>query len=631
VPPGIKIGPLTADELLEVWQGITDKSYSRPLLNAGDGNGLEVISQGIEQLARASRGIDLTTQALYIRASSAQTGPPAGGAAFAAATLTFRRSRLLDRPMVLGKGRLFVEEETTDWGDPVGIVARTGRLYTLVEDLVFHSGDSGPFDVVAVAERPGYGYNNPLPGTIKHVRQPGAGFFHERATVAYAPQPVVAGSPSARADMTTVNEADMPVPDHVGQYLTFTVGANVGKVGRVLSFQAPQPIINVGSAVQLAVEHSFESFAFVGTFTVGETIRFNTGIPIVGTGKVLGERVEPGGNKRITYLLLTGAEGTTATGAISGATATVDVVLFGQLLTSEAPVGGVGGASWRILDWAVDWGLVCTNVLSPSGGRLALLDEIGAERNVARTPGEDDEHYRARVAEVADVVSPNAIKRTLNRVLAPLPWCFREVGDKTFLPGMFFDGNNEPALPIPHGAVNDAYDTDVVVMTGVLTSGVFEFQEPAQLEDVVNNMKVSGYFGRLDFADTRLTLIRKVNKPPISLAGLRVRGLRSGATWTPAAYVVTPTVDARRFRYLLDYIQFRAFFIVGVPRLGDGEFGFAYDAGAHNAYDAAPFAAFYDGDAVTAAALYRNVWQAVELVRAGGVSWQLEIEDIGCP
>jgi hypothetical protein len=282
-----------------------------------------------------------------------------------------------------------------------------------------------------------------------------------------------------------------------------------------------------------------------------------------------------------------------------------------------------------------------TNQLSPVGGKIAMLDALGRERKIYRSSGEPDDLYRKRIQTIADVVSPNAIRRALYRVLGLIPFCFREVGSTAF-PGWFFDGDGSAPSVAFHGAANDAFDTDVVVMNGTVTSGVFRFSgtggantsngEPAQLETAAGSLlQVGGYFGKLETGNTKLTLIRKTGIVPTSLVGMRVRGLLSGAVFTPVSYVATPTVDARRFRVLLDYEQFRAFFLVGLPPSSAGEFGFAFDTFPTGAFDAQPFNAFFDGSASGMAALYRSVFNAVDTIRAGGVGWQMYIERIGCP
>jgi hypothetical protein len=136
---------------------------------------------------------------------------------------------------------------------------------------------------------------------------------------------------------------------------------------------------------------------------------------------------------------------------------------------SEAPVGIVGGASWRILAWSA-WGLTVTNVLAPSGGRIGWLDELGSERALSRAPGEDDATYRQRIKSIADVVTPNAIRRTLSRTLGTFPWCFREVGTE-YLPGFFYDGDLSIPGFVAHGPLNDAYDVDAMLLAGGSLTG----------------------------------------------------------------------------------------------------------------------------------------------------------------
>ena len=106
----LKSGALSEAELLEIWKGALDKSYRDPLLHAGEGNGLEAHTQGLAQLARVSKAIDKTTQAMFICPWSGQSDVPAEGARKAQVVLTFQRTKLLDRPIVLGKGLIVVGE-----------------------------------------------------------------------------------------------------------------------------------------------------------------------------------------------------------------------------------------------------------------------------------------------------------------------------------------------------------------------------------------------------------------------------------------------------------------------------------------------------------------------------------------
>lgn len=630
--PVLKAGPLTQAELFDVWKGALDKSYREPMLEAGEGRGLEAHTQALNQLARVSTAIDVTTQAMFICPWSGQTNPPAAGAAKATVTLTFERRGLVDKPLVLGRGFIFTAEELLDMSPEGSVTVQTGRRYVLTQNLVFHPGDVGPFTVVAEAEAIGYGYNNPLPGTIRVISQPGNVFENDLASVVVT-LGVIASGTTHQALIVTPNEPDTFVPEHVGQYMLFTAGSNIFKVARIMQFIGPDltAIPPIGSTVEIEWVQSIQAAVFAGTFQAGERVQ-NAG-PTV-RANVAGERIVAG-KKRLTFVETAGASfavGDVLTGQISGATATIESLSFPQDFVSETAT-----AAWRILDWVVDWQLTVTNVLSPTGGLLGWLDELGSERNLARGPGEDDETYRQRIKAIADVVTPNAIRRTLSKTLGSIDWCFREVGTEN-LRGWFYDGDRSPPHVLPGGAVNDAYDTDVVLFTGVLTSGTFVGEpaqpgaaEPVVLEDTVNNVKMRGFFGRV-VAGVTFTFIRKQGSVPASLVGLRIRGLVSGAIFSSLTSAIVPaSVNARRFRTYFDYTEFRGFFLVGVPRLGAGEFGFAYDAGPSNAYDVSPFLAFYDGFPVQAALLYKRVHQAISEVKAGGVGFDLYLEEIGCP
>jgi hypothetical protein len=633
-----KTGPLTTDEIRALWVGVVDKSYSEPLVRAGEGQGLEVYSQLWEVLARASRAVDTTTQAMFILPASGQTAAPAAGAAKATVTLTFRRTLLLERPLRVAAGTMLVGERIVDWGPLGGEDHLTGRRYMLVQDLLFHPGDMGPLSVLAHAEVFGMGHNNPMPGTIVDIPQPGAEFENDLATVTtFGPLALVAPI-VARASIQTPNEADMFVPEHIGQQVTFTAGSNLNRTARIKQFYPPDLTVMppLGSRVDLEITQSVDGTTFAGTFSGVEEANLTNGGPAFARVRIFGERIVSG-RKRLTYDVLRGdfslvTPGLTVfTGVASGATLTVAALLYPQLFTAE-----VATASWRILDWAADFGLTVTNALSPTGGLAGWLDELGGERNIDRAPGESDDIYRQRVARIADVVTPNAIRRALSRTLGVLPWCFREVGTAEFR-GWFFDGDLATvgtSTTLTIAGRQDAYDTDVIRFPGVLTSGTF-VATPGDNERVVLEetatlaVKALGWFGSI--AGGVLTFVRREGSLPASLVGHRIRGLHSGAIWTPASGSVPATVNERRWRVWLNLAEFRGFFLVGVPPLGVDDIGLPYDTGPHGAYDAAPYDDFYDGYSPTAADVYRSVYHAVDTVRAGGVAFDLYVERIGCP
>lgn len=637
-----KTGPLTAQDIRDIWSGAVDSAYRQGFEEAGDGRGLEGWGQAWEQLARASLAVDRTTQAMFIAPWSGQSGEPAGGALRASVTLTIARTGLVDRPMVLGAGLFFAEELQLDHSANGSLPVLTGRRYTPAADVVFGPGEVGPLDFEFVAERTGDGYNNPMGGTISSPSQAAAGFYHDGASVLVTPAgPVGPAAPSRQVRLQCANQADMLVPEHVGQYVVMTAGANVGRVARVFSYQGPVSSLDQGAIAALELQQAAQGTTTAGTFQPGELVAFANGGPPVAYGRALGARLGGDGILRLEFVLLSGggiAPASTATGQVSGATLTVSLYSSPQDFAAEALT-----AAWRVLGWAGDWGLEISNAAKPAGGRHPWLDELGNERAINRAPGEDDDLYRQRVREIADVVSPNAVRRALNRALAAIPWCFREVGSAS-LRGSFYDGppNSAPApasrqsTDAAYALTIDCYDTDVILVAGTLASGTFDgppflIAEEVVLEDASTHFEVArGRFGGI--AAGVLTILRSRGESPASVAGLQVRGLHSGAIFdTLTSSTVPGTVAERRWRVNLDYAEFRGFFLVGVPPLGAGEFGFAYDAGPSDAYDASPFDAFYDGAPLGEAATYRQVFHAVDTIKAGGVGWTLYQETGSCP
>lgn len=630
-------GALTKEDFLAIWISATDKSYHQPFLDAGEGEGLEVHTQMMEQFARASEAIDVTTQAMYIRPWSGQTNPSAGGARNARVQLTFRRTKLYEKLLILKAGQIFVSEEAVDAGEFGGEAFLTGRRYVLEEDAVFLPGFSGDVVVWAVAERAGYGYNNPFPGTIKSIDQPGDRLANDHASIFVDPSPPPMST--ANGLLVATNVPDMFVPDNVGQYVYLTSGVNAGRIGRVYEFINPdltQPIQLAGSRVKLAWEYAVEGVQ-TGTFISGEPLSFTFpgGAIQIATG------LAPSGNAILAFSLLDAdpsliAVGNVITGTQSGATFTVSSVLFDGGFTQDvSPVLGSGGLTWRLLNWVDDWGLTCTNVERPTLGRAPFLDALGWERGIRRAPGEDDSSYVNRIIDVGDVVSPNAIKRAIAKTMGSIPWCFKEVGTNKF-PGFFFDGDNSPASATPHGAANDAYDTTVLkVEVSPMSAGSIDalakLNNPMRILDADGNLVLKGWFGRVDLLTNIVRMITTHKVRPGVLLPLTVEILYDYAptfsSHTVVSTSVPPSWDSKKDHVWLDYEQFRGFFEVCTPPLGYGDSGQAYDAGPHNAYDAAPFNFFYDGQPWGNAFVYKRLRQAIDEVRAGGVAFDLCVDD----
>ncbi len=605
-----KTGPLTQAELQELWESVTDPSYSRPFVELGEGEGFEAYTQFFAQLARVSEAVDTSTQARFITPFSGQTAPPAAGAAKATVTLSLARTRGFERALVLPAG-FAVEEEQIDAGELGGVPTLTGRRYLLTQALPFAPGEAGRFDVLAEALAFGPGFNHPRPGTLHAIVQPGTHFENDRATV----------EPGVSAHRLLVRpEPDVVIPEHVGQILEFTGGANVGQRRRIVGYAPPEVEATPphGGIALLAPEAIYRLSAVAGSFAVGETIeqpasgatlRFVRQTPTL----LLAERLSG------TLLL-----GPLLVGQLSGALATADAVELSPDLVAEA-----GTASWRILDWAADLGVTATNEASPAGGLSADLDELAEERGVYRRNGEGDPSIARRGGALADVVSPNALVRAVNRVIASYGGSaiLREVG----LPGLrgfFFDG--DPTSTDPNVAF--AFDLDRLTVTGVAT-GVFSDGEIVKQD---NGGVVALGRAVLSFPVPAGVLPQPLPDP--ALAGL----CRVWGSFAPGVPIVGQTSGASialpvfsgglkerdRWKVLLDYTEFRAFFLMGFAAFGLGDFGFAFDAGASNAFDAAPWLAFLDGQPLTEANLNRAVWIALNEAKAGGVGFDL-VRDAG--
>lgn len=613
-----KVGALTIDEFIELWKSVTDETYWRPLVEAGEGKGFEVITQAAAQFVRLSQSIDRSTQALYVLPWSGQSDLPAAGGSFATTTLTLSRSLQINIPITITAGAILFEENINDFGTNGPELVATGREYVALETKTFGPWETGPLSILVSSTRQGYADNNAAIGGINQILQPGAALANTKASI-------VAGTSAHRLVVREI--PDVVTPDLVGQYIKINSAAssptiNDGQIRRVIGYESPIPGTNGGTAL-LAPTEVFVVSSITGAFQFGETV----------TQASSGARGiffhNAGGDK----LVIDNTFGTFTTGAIvgslSGATATIGVIL-----QSDAMVNETGTVTWTVLDWDSDLGITVTNAAQPTGGQDASLDSLGDEKKIPRANGESDDDYRLRVAKVPDFVSPNAIIRNANRILAAFGGSvvLREVGTDQF-PGIFFDGlagSTDPNLAF-------AYDMDMLTVSGTVTGTFIEGEKILQTTGGI----IAEGTAVLNYPTTVATLPAIPASPTFAgiarvfgtfvssgSGGGPIVGQVSGATVaTPAFTGGLQTID--KFKILLDWADSRAFFFLEVPRITFGDFGTFYDVTTlpANAYDASPFLSFYDGFALNSAVAYRNIWQAVERARAGGVGWQLILGD----
>lgn len=632
-------GPITQAELWAVLQSTTDPLYLEPFIERGYGSGLESLEAICNILARVSAAIDRTAQAMFILPWSGQTNPPAAGASLAMGTLNVTRTMRAELPLTLLAGAVLYEEVEVDWSREGGIPVLTTREYTLANDFTFLPGEMGPVSLPIVSTTPGYGYANPLPNTITRVAQPGSGFSNVRASVTQG---------ATTAALTVSPDPDVVVPEHVGQYVEFTAGVNAGQVRLAGGYVRATPGADGGTLALLPIFVVRDtSVGPSGTFIDGEDVQQMTAGVVTATGRL--RAVTPTGGTGAWFMVIEYTSGTfqeTAgpVGNIEGVSSTAQFfvetngIITDPFLTSEATT-----ASWRILDWTTGFGLTVTNPTSPEPGDLAMLDTLGAERGLPRAPGEDDESYRRRIAKIGDRVSPNAIRRIGNRVWSQygITVCLREVGHALF-PGIFCDGEAGNTASL----ANYSYDLDCIRMHGLRTPLLTPF---ADGERVVQDNGGVLTVGRVVSRPTPFTITtpgvypatRKIAadnpevldvariRGPAFVAGVPVVGDLTGASFMPGLFEGSLRIQDR-YKLNLDYTEFRAFFLIGLPPSSLGEFGLAFDDGASNAFDAAPYLAYYDGFPLTAAVLNRTTWQAIDDARAGGVGFDIVQDPYGC-
>lgn len=432
-----KTGPLTREDFEAIWKSVTDPEYSRAFIEKGEGHGYEAHTQAMQQLERVSQGVDRTTQSLYARPWSGQTNEPAAGGQLASVTLELSRASAFTRAVVLPAGTL-VAEVATDFGPLGGEPVATGRRYLLSTNVGFTPGEAGPVEIVAVADRFGEGFDNPLPNTITAIVQVGVGLSNVGASV-------VPGEVSH--DLVLAPEPDVITHAQIGQYIAFTAGSNQGQIRQIVSVIPPANTFTGGTA-QIAASQVFRFDVFAGTFIPGEIIE-------QASTSAMSTVVLQGPN----YLVAQRKSGDIVTGSLVYGTQSGAVAIFDSVDQEAGLIAETGTAAWRVLGWD-EFGISVTNPESPSGGRAATLDEIGSEREVYRGTGEDDESYRERVLNFADLVSPKAILRIANRILVPYGYeaRLREVGYPDFR-GFFYDG--DPTAQDP--AIAFAYDLDFAV------------------------------------------------------------------------------------------------------------------------------------------------------------------------
>lgn len=640
----IKRGPLTREELMLLWASVTDDEYNQPLIEKEDSN-IEAIEQAAEQFARVSQQIDNNTQAMFILPWSGQTAPPSQGAAPARTTLTVTRTGNFDIPLVFVKDDLIIQHRLNDFGVNGSVDITTNRLYAVEFTTALGPGEAGPIELEIVSLNEGPGYNEATPDTLKTILQPGVGFQNNGATVI--------NQLGATNRVVATIFPDVPITGHIGQYLLFTEGANIGQLRRIVGIENPDPSIPHGGIFNVSAEAIVKVALVAGIFSLGERVLQ----PLSGAEGVFLSL----SNERMVITRTNGTfNGSDPLEGEFGATANAVSKEQDENLITE-----VGTAGWKIVSWTDDLKVNITNEEQPTGGVCGFLDELGNERGLPRLIGEGDDEYRRRIAVPADVVSPAAVIRAGNKIVEPYDEsvCLREVGRPLFQ-GMFFDAapNEEPFVFDLDLVEMDMFGGNQVGANFVFfddsPSGFFDDPSPqtnlnffstssvSSLGDAFGSQFIPGEIvsavdtngiitqgiAHFDFilGSTQRIFrgVTRVNGPGF-INGAVLRGHTSGFQQAIVA-VGQGLLPQHRFYTMLSIREFRGFFIVGVPRIILDDFGIFYDFGPDNAFDTNTVDNFFDGAAIGSNSLYSRIYDAIDGVRPAGVPFNIYIEEFGC-
>jgi hypothetical protein len=200
--------PKDFDELVDLWRTLFPESYTVPLEDPPEGEGFDLTAQQARIFARASEAADATTQRYYLRAHSSQTGPPAAGAARATGNVEITRAAPAANTITLGAGTELVSRLRDSLGETVDWIR-----VRLIADVTFAAGALGPLTAAVEAVRVGP-QGDVDAGTIDR--------FAARGTS------TVIGSVTAANLMADGGSEDIFTPAMIGQYVSFTAGANLG-------------------------------------------------------------------------------------------------------------------------------------------------------------------------------------------------------------------------------------------------------------------------------------------------------------------------------------------------------------------------------------------------------------------
>lgn len=142
-----------AKDFLDLWRGVLPVDYTEPIESDG-GVGFDIPSAQARMWERVDQAVNLSTQAMFFRPHSAQSGPVAAFGRRAQGAIEVYRAAPAVGDLLARAGQFLVAEAL----DSVGGTLQLGRLQ-VVEDTILPEGSGGPIAVEVEAEFAGYDGN----------------------------------------------------------------------------------------------------------------------------------------------------------------------------------------------------------------------------------------------------------------------------------------------------------------------------------------------------------------------------------------------------------------------------------------------------------------------------------------
>ncbi len=256
--------PWDQDDFLDLWRRIFPRSYTRPIEDDNEGEGLDTIAAFAAIWAQVDRALDYTIQRYYLKPHTLQTGEPAAGLGLAAGTLTLTRVAPVNFEIVLVAGALLQAFFTDTFG-----VVREGALYEVVTDLTMPAGSLGPFSLDVVAISGGFSGN---------VQEGSVRAFVAQTTAEIEDATIGAGL----LTVTNAGVRDTFIDSHIGRYFVFDTTTPID-----IDRETPRRIVALGGQI-ITVD---AAYAVVGVPADGRVLAFNDlGISIVQPDELEGGR-----------------------------------------------------------------------------------------------------------------------------------------------------------------------------------------------------------------------------------------------------------------------------------------------------------------------------------------------------